>query len=213
MAQHAMDRPFSRPAAPLGWFDAVRGVLTDPAATFGRLATDRPWLQATVFSAGVGLLNAAVGLVWRPEVRAAGHAARLDRIYATPLHALGHGLIAAPLALLALSVVFFLVGRLLGGEGGFGGLLATQGYVRALGLLTAPAYLVAALLHRYAGVGQFTFLGRVVVALVAIWAGLLTFLALRAALKLSSVRALLTLVIGGGVFAVLVRFVGERLIG
>ncbi|CCF82936.1 membrane hypothetical protein [Nitrolancea hollandica Lb] len=177
-------------------FDAIAGMITQPVSTLRQIALVRPWPQALVLYIGLAVLQGLTsltfprsdfdsGIVGSPAMDS-GARAFLDTI-TTPSFLFGSALVITPLILIIETGILYLVGRLLGGQGPFSGLLSTFAFASVPLLIMAPLTAVLNLGGSALAIG----LIRGLVGTVAgIWVLVLQVLAIRESLTLSTGRAI-----------------------
>jgi hypothetical protein len=199
-------RPEERPAEPvverLDPVDAAIGVITAPSLSMRAIALARAWPIGLAIYIAIALLNGFAGLTGRRQVPAVGdpQVARMFETYfntvQSPVGVLVNALFFTPLLLLIGTGILYLVARLLGGWGSFGGLLATQGFANIPSFLLAPLTLLANIL-------RIPVLGGLFTLVFSIWTLVLIVIGIRESMALSTGRAVATLLIPIGVIFLL----------
>jgi hypothetical protein len=181
--------------------DAAVGVITRPASAMREIAAARPWLAGLLLYVAANVLNVLASMAARPA-NAVGSAEWTLPLLLSPELAVALAVSQSPLSwavfrvMLSLLMLFFttglfyLVGRLLGSRGPFGGLLATQGFASVPNFLLAP---VAAMLN-LAG-GPLVLLNWPLGMGFGIWTLVLGVIGIRESLRFSTGRALATVLI------------------
>ena len=199
-------RPEERPAAlaveRLDPVDAAIGVITAPSLSMRAIALARAWPVGLAIYIVIALLNGFAGLTGRRQVPAVGDP-QVTRAFETyfntvqsPVGVLVNALFFTPLLLLIGTGILYLVARLLGGWGSFGGLLATQGFAYIPSFLLAPLTLLANIL-------RIPVLGGLFTLVFSIWTLVLVVIGIRESMSLSTGRAVATLLIPIGVIFLL----------
>src|SRR5206468_62486 len=121
---------------------AFTGVITSPSETMERIARECPWDLAVALAVGIALASSLVDLAkpFPPSDAETTPALILNmlRLGRTPAFILGWAVFGMPLCLVINSLIAFLWARMLGGEGSFRGLLATQSFAMVPIALVLP---------------------------------------------------------------------------
>ena len=199
-------RPEERPAEPaverLDPVDAAIGVITAPSLSMRAIALARAWPIGLALYLAIALLNGFAGLTGRRQVPPVGdpEVARAFETYfnavQSPVGVLVNALFFTPLLLLIGTGILYLVARLLGGLGTYGGLLATQTFANVPSFLLAPLTLLTNIL-------RIPVLGGVFSLAFGIWTLVLAVIGIRESMALSTGRAVATLLIPFGVIVLL----------
>jgi hypothetical protein len=202
-------RPEERPERPpepaverLDPVDAAIGVITAPALSMRAIALARAWPIGLAIYIAIAVLNGFAGLTGRrqvppvadPEVSRAFQA-YFDAVQ-SPLGVLLNAVLFTPLLLVIGTGILYLVARLLGGQGSYGGLLATQAFTAVPSFLLAPLTLLANIL-------RVPVLGGLFSLVFGIWTLVLAVIGIREGMALSTGRAVATLLIPIGVLVLL----------
>lgn len=183
--------------------EAVPGVVTRPVPTLRQIAASCPWWLALLVYIGASLLSGLAGLInlnaqfgqllspammseLDPPVRQqlAGWISTFTA--AAPVFVIGSSLVLAPIGLFISAGLFWLLARMLGGQGPFGGLFAAVGFAGAVPpLIQAPLVALLGL----AG-PAFSPLISSVSLIAAIWSLILDVIAIRESMNLSTGRAI-----------------------
>lgn len=181
--------------------EAAVGVLARPVDAMRRIAAARPWPIAIALSIGLALLSGLAGMTAPDttvedlnsagafDLETAQRIADLLNAIQSPLFAVVSALLA-PLGLAITSGILYLCGRLLGGRGPYSALFSTEGFASIPSALLVP---FTVLFNLIGGVGAS--LGSCLSFLVGIWVLVLTALAIRESLNLSTGRAIAALLI------------------
>jgi hypothetical protein len=190
--------PSGSEARGLNVLEAAVAVITRPASAMLDIAVTRAWPAGLLLSMAATLLNALSTLAGRPANLAGGAdladlppelAGTLATLQSPQFLIVSSVVISLP-TLVFWTGVLYLVGRLLGGRGAFGGLLATQGFASVPNFLLAP---VAAMLN-LAG-GPLTFVGWLLGFGFFIWTFVLGVIGIRESLAFSTGKAIATALI------------------
>lgn len=189
--------PAQRPFNPL---EALIGVIIRPVEAMRQIAAARPWVFAIILSIVSALLSGLANLPGRDrtldQFANTGLDARTQEtfenfvgFFLSPAFAIGSAL-TAPLWLALGSGILYLCGRLLGGRGPYSAMFSTEAFTAIPGILLAPLTAVFNLVG-----GPVATIGGCLAFFVGIWALVLTVLAIRESLNLSTGRAVGALLI------------------
>lgn len=189
--------PAQRPFNPL---EALIGVIIRPIDAMRQIAAARPWVFAIILSIVSALLAGLANLPGRDRTLDQFTNTGLDaqtretfenfaNFFLSPGFAIGSAL-SAPLWLAIGSGILYLCGRLLGGRGPYSALFSTIGFTSITGILLAPLTAIFNLVG-----GPVATIGGCLAFFVGIWTLVLTVLAIRESLNLSTGRAVGALLI------------------
>jgi hypothetical protein len=191
------------------FIDAAVGVVTRPVPAMRQIAAARPWLIGLALYIVIALLGGLAGLTAPAPATALPPDANVPPEFEqmlegmmeasrSPLLIAAAAVVLSPISLLITSGIFYLVGRLLGGQGPFSALFATQAFASVpsllLAALTAVLNLAGTLLAPLVGLLGFA---------VGIWILVLEIIGIRESLALSTGRAVATVLIPVGVVILL----------
>lgn len=188
--------------------EAVPGVVIRPVPTLRQIAVSCPWWLALLVYIGAALLSGLAGLInLNAQLGQVLDPAMLGKLdpqarqqitgwlstftAAAPAFVIGSSLVLAPIGLFISAGLFWLVARILGGQGSFGGLFAAVGFAGAVPTLV-QAPLVALL--GLAG-PAFSPLISSVSLIAGIWSLILDVIAIRESMNLSTGRAIAVIVL------------------
>jgi hypothetical protein len=197
-----------------GGFDiarAIPGVITQPVPTMRAIAAARPWPIALAYYIGIAVISGIAGIFSAQAQLAAMQAqlAQLDpqarqqieaifQTFMNPVALVGSSVVLAPIALVIVAGIFWLVARLLGGQGPFSGLFSTLAFAATPSLfqsvLTIPLSLAGAALSSLIGLIGFA---------IGIWSLVLQVIGIRESMNLTTGRAIATVLIPIGVLILL----------
>ncbi len=193
--------PTGRPFNPV---EAAIGVITRPVPAMQAIAAARPWLMALLLSVIIGLLSGLAGMTApAPSPADMGDLAQLPPeqqraiegilgMVRSPALGIGNAIIN-PIVLAIWAGILWLVARLLGGIGQYSSLFSTVGFASVPNILLAP---ITALLNL--GGAALAALSSLVGFAFAIWTIVLTVIAIRESMRLSTGRSVATCAIPAG---------------
>src|SRR3954454_11946177 len=192
MAQQASQHGVPAPRDATNWFAIIRGIVTDPLATFTVLAETQPLRSGLVLYLLSSLAGGLVNLA-RPIATGSMNKNVADLV-ASPVFAIGAAFVGGPIFLLAIAGLLYQIGLRQGGDGPFSRLLTTELYKGAtIGLISSPLYLVLYLAMRGTG-DALTLVSFLPSLIFSLWGLYLTVYSLRASLRLSTGDAVATVV-------------------
>jgi hypothetical protein len=200
--------------------DALVGVIIRPVVTMQKIAAARPWRTALVILVVVAVLGSLVGLTTpvqpNPLPADADVPAGLTNLVAlsqSRVPAIVGGLLG-PFFQIAYAGILFLIARLLGGEGHFSALFSTLVFASIPSILLLPLTLISNL----SGVIALSFIVAALAFAVSIWGIVLHVFGVREAMRLSTGRAVATVLIPIGIImflacAFVILVVGLAILG
>jgi hypothetical protein len=190
---------------------AIPGVITQPVPTMQAIAAARPWPIALAYYIGIAVISGVAG-AFSAQAQLASLQAQLGsldpearqqfeaivRTFLNPVALVGSSVVLAPIALVIVAGILWLVARLLGGQGPFSGLFSTLAFAATPSLfqsvLTIPLSLAGA---------AFSSLVSLIAFAIGIWSLVLQVIGIRESMNLSTGRAVATVLIPIGVLVVL----------
>lgn len=191
------------------FFEWVGGVIVTPGETLREVTRQGGWLQAGIVVLLIGLADAilqvattlrggsSTGIASFGDMGTTGSAEFDAMMQGFAVGSAVTTIIWRPVFWAGITLVYFLIAYLLGGRGGFEGLLAGIGFSHVPMLFSLPFSAASALLSVFgAGLG---FLGSLVLLpaliITGVWSLVLQVIAIREAMNLSNGRAVTTVMI------------------